>query len=80
MTLSLSSDIGPAVVTTDPLYFSRTLNNVYVQGGGDCPEMTIGGQLRRGLAKNSYALETIYKHKNNIKMNTRNDMPSYILT
>lgn len=37
------SEVGPVVVSTDPAFFQRKLQNLYVQGGGDCPEMSIGG-------------------------------------
>ncbi|XP_067662288.1 hemicentin-1-like isoform X1 [Haliotis asinina] len=35
-------DIGPYLVTSDPKEFQRELRSLYVQGGGDCPEMSIG--------------------------------------
>lgn len=35
--------MGPLVVSTDSAFFQRKLQNLYVQGGGDCPEMSIGG-------------------------------------
>ncbi|KAL3078999.1 hypothetical protein niasHS_014781 [Heterodera schachtii] len=36
-------EVDPPLITTDPEMFQQQLASVSVQGGGDCPEMTLSG-------------------------------------
>lgn len=39
--MHLILDVGPAFETEDPVKFLKALNDIYVRGGKDCPEMSV---------------------------------------
>ncbi|XP_070536664.1 von Willebrand factor A domain-containing protein 7-like isoform X2 [Ptychodera flava] len=41
----LAADYGPVYITTDPEEFKAAIGNLAVDGGGDCPELSMAGTI-----------------------------------
>lgn len=44
------SEVGPIIQTTEVTYFDEMLGKITVDGGDDCPEMSLTG-IKQGLEK-----------------------------